>query len=70
MRHVEKQGLLTLATPSYTLFHITSRNEMFVLAAAVGGLLWGFLYLRTNSVLPTAVSHTAWDPAVFILFPI
>lgn len=59
-----------LATLLYTLVHVASGNVMLVSAAAVGGLFWGFLYLRTNSVLLTAVSHTAWDLAVFILFPL
>ena len=59
-----------LATLLYTLVHVASGNVMLVAAAAVGGLFWGFLYLRTGSVLLTAVSHTAWDLLVFILFPL
>jgi hypothetical protein len=42
---------------------------MLVLAAAVCGLFWGVLYLRTGSILLVAVSHTLWDIAVFVLFP-
>ena len=59
-----------LATLLYTLVHVASGNAMLVTAAAVGGVFWGFLYLRTNSVLLTAVSHTAWDLLVFILLPL
>ena len=59
-----------LATFLYTLVHVASGNAMLVAAAAIGGLFWGFLYLRTNSVLLTAVSHTAWDLLVFILLPL
>ncbi len=58
-----------LATGLYALVHVASGNPMLVLAAAVCGLFWGYLYLRTKSVLLVLVSHTLWDLAVFILFP-
>jgi membrane protease YdiL (CAAX protease family) len=57
------------AAALYTLVHAASGNVMLVLAAAVCGLFWGFLYMRTGSVLLVAVSHTAWDLAVFVLWP-
>ncbi|MDD8025393.1 MAG: CPBP family intramembrane metalloprotease [Acidobacteriota bacterium] len=57
------------AAALYALVHLASGNVMLVLAAGVCGLFWGFLYLKTGSVLLVAVSHTAWDLAVFILWP-
>jgi membrane protease YdiL (CAAX protease family) len=57
------------ATALYTLVHAGSGNPMLVLAAAVCGLFWGYLYLKTKSVLLVLISHTVWDLAVFILFP-
>lgn len=57
------------ATALYALVHAASGNVMLVLAAAVCGLFWGAIYLRTRSVLLVAVSHTLWDLAVFIVFP-
>jgi membrane protease YdiL (CAAX protease family) len=62
-------GGFLLATALYTLVHAGSGNPMLVLAAAVCGLFWGYLYLRTKSVLLVLISHTVWDLAVFILFP-
>lgn len=62
-------GGFLLATALYTLVHVGSGNPMLVLAAAVCGLFWGYLYLRTKSVLLVLISHTVWDLAVFILFP-
>lgn len=59
-----------LATLLYALVHVATGNVMLVAAAAVGGLFWGFLYLRTNSVLLTAISHTVWDLLVFIVLPL
>ena len=58
-----------LATALYTLVHVGSGNPMLVLAAAACGLFWGYLYLRTKSVLLVLISHTLWDLAVFILLP-
>jgi len=61
-------GLLAAAA-LYTLVHLGSGNPILILAAAVCGLFWGALYLRTGSILLVAVSHTLWDLAVFIFFP-
>jgi hypothetical protein len=61
---------LPLAVAVYTAVHVASGNPVLVLAAAVCGLFWGVLYQRTGSVLLVAVSHTLWDLAVFLLFPL
>jgi membrane protease YdiL (CAAX protease family) len=50
----------------YAAVHAASGNTMLVLAAAVCGLFWGWLYLRFQSVLLIAVSHTIWDILVFL----
>ena len=60
---------IPLAAAVYAVVHAGSGNPMLVLAAAVCGLFWGYLYLRTDSVLLVAVSHTVWDLAVFVVFP-
>lgn len=54
----------------YTAVHLASGNPMLVMAAAVGGVFWGFLYLRSGSALLCAASHTLWDLAVFLFFPL
>ncbi len=59
-----------LATAIYAGVHLASGNPMLVLAALVCGLFWGWLYLRLRSPLLNAISHTAWDLAVFLLFPL
>lgn len=58
-----------LVTALYTLVHAGSGNIMLVFAAGVCGLFWGALYLRCQSVLLIAVSHTVWDLLVFIVVP-
>jgi membrane protease YdiL (CAAX protease family) len=54
----------------YSFVHIGSGNPMLVLAAGVCGFFWGFLYLRYRSLLMNMVSHTVWDLAIFLLFPV
>jgi membrane protease YdiL (CAAX protease family) len=58
-----------LATAVYAAVHAGSGNPILILAAAVCGFFWGYLFLRTRSLLLVAVSHTLWDLAVFIIFP-
>ena len=53
----------------YTAVHLASGNIMLVLAAAVCGAFWGWLYLRFRSPVLNIVSHTLWDLAVFVVFP-
>ena len=60
---------LVIATFFYTVMHVASMNIMLVVAAAVCGGFWGLLYMKYRSVLMNVVSHTAWDIAVFLLFP-
>jgi len=59
-----------LATAAYTAVHLAGGNPILVLAAAVCGLAWGWLYLRYRSMLLNVISHTIWDIAVFLLLPL
>ncbi len=61
---------LWLTALLYALVHVASGNIIFVLAAAVCGLYWGLTYRIFRSPLLNAVSHTVWDVAVFVLFPL
>ncbi len=54
----------------YTIFHAGSANYMLVIAAFVGGMFWGWLYLWKNALLLNVTSHILWDVAVFIIFPL
>ena len=53
----------------YTAVHLASGNIMLVLAAAVCGIFWGWLYMRYRSPVLNMISHTAWDLLVFVAFP-
>lgn len=58
------------AAAVYALVHLGSGNIMLVLAAAVCGVYWGLIYFKTGSMVVNVVSHTAWDLAVFLFFPL
>jgi len=63
------RGFFQVAGLLYTAVHLASGNIMLVLAAAVCGLFWGWLYLRFRSPLTNIISHTLWDLAVFVFLP-
>lgn len=53
----------------YTAVHLASGNMMLVIAAAVCGLFWGWLYFAFRSPLMNIISHTVWDLLVFVFLP-
>jgi CAAX protease family protein len=53
----------------YTAVHLASGNILLVLAAAVCGIFWGWLYLRFRSPVLNIISHTLWDLLVFVILP-
>ena len=60
---------LALSATLYTAVHLASGNLMLVIAAAVCGVFWGWLYMRFRSPLVNIVSHVVWDLAVFLFLP-
>ena len=59
------------ATALYALVHAGSCNFMLIMAALVAGVVWGALYLFfPNRFAAIILSHSLWDVAVFIFFPI
>lgn len=61
---------LVVASLIYAAVHVVSRNPMLVLAALVGGLGWGALFLLTGQLAPVVVSHALWDVAVLLVLPL
>lgn len=59
-----------LAALIYAAVHLVGRNPTLVLAAFVGGLFWGAIYLHTGRIFPVIVSHALWDVSVLLLFPL
>jgi membrane protease YdiL (CAAX protease family) len=59
-----------LTTAIYSLVHIFALNLMLLVAAAVCGLFWGWLYQREQSLIPVILSHSIWDVLIFVIFPL
>ena len=59
-----------IAALVYALVHLASGNTMLILAAAVCGVFWGWLYAIWRSPVLNAVSHTVWALVIFILRPL
>ena len=62
--------VLFLTTVVYSLVHIVAFNVMLLVAAAVCGLFWGWLYQREQSLIPVILSHSIWDVIIFVVFPL
>lgn len=68
-KHLNPWTGFLLATLLYSAIHLPTGNLVLVAAALVCGLFWGFIYLRTNSLLVIIFSHTLWDILVILLLP-
>ncbi len=53
----------------YTLAHAAAGPPLLLVAAAGAGLFWGYLHIRTGSLLATILCHLLWDVAVIALAP-
>lgn len=54
----------------YALVHVWSFNFMLIMAALVCGIFWGLLYRYNKNLVTLIISHSVWDVAVFLLFPV
>jgi len=59
-----------LAAAAYALVHLPTLNPTLILAALIGGLVWGALYQLTGSLVPGIVSHALWDVLIFVILPL
>jgi hypothetical protein len=65
----DRTGLLA-ATALYALVHLWTLNVTLIVAAAVVGLFWGWLYGRERNLVAVMISHSLWDLIVFVLLPL
>jgi membrane protease YdiL (CAAX protease family) len=59
-------GRLIGMTVLYTAFHLATGQLALIAAAALGGLVWGWLLERTDSLGAWLIAHSAWT--VLMLF--
>ena len=69
MRRYGKITGFILGTLIYTLIHLATGNPVLILAALTGGVFWGWIYMKYQSITINIVSHIIWDISVFLLFP-
>ncbi|MEX1178502.1 MAG: CPBP family intramembrane glutamic endopeptidase [Nitriliruptor sp.] len=62
-------GRLLGTTVLYTLFHVATGQLALIFAAALGGLVWGWLLDRTDSVGATMIAHGAWTALMLVVPP-
>ncbi len=61
---------LAASVAACTLVHLGSGNLMLILAALVCGLFWALLYYHFESIWLNVISHTLWDLAIFVFWPV
>jgi membrane protease YdiL (CAAX protease family) len=62
-------GLLA-ASCAYALVHLPTLDLPLIMTAFIGGLVWGYIYKRTGSLLPVIVSHVLFDLLIFVIAPL
>jgi membrane protease YdiL (CAAX protease family) len=62
-------GRLLGTTVLYALFHVATGQLVLVFAAALGGLVWGWLLDRTGSVGATMIAHGLWTTLMLLVPP-
>ncbi len=61
---------LLLTSVIYAAIHLPTLNPSLILVAFIGGLVWGAIYNRYGSVLPSLLSHVIFDEMIFVFFVI
>ena len=72
-RFTERLGANTgflAATAAYALVHLPTLNPPLILTAFIGGVVWGYLYKKTGSLIPAVISHVLWDLLIFVIAPL
>ncbi len=62
-------GRLISTTLLYTAFHLATGQLALIAAAALGGLVWGWLLDRTGSVGATMIAHGGWTTLMLLVPP-
>ncbi len=71
-RLAERLGVgpgLMLASTAYALVHLPTLNPPLILTALIGGLVWGYIYKTSASLVPGIISHIIFDLLIFLIAP-
>ena len=69
MERVGRWRGFLLALVLYSGIHIPTLNPVLFLAALTAGFIWGWIYMKTENIAITTISHALWDAVVFAVFP-
>ncbi len=61
---------LVLSAALYALVHFWAGNAVLILAAFLVGVVWGYFYLKSGSLIGPMISHAVWDVVIFVLLPL
>jgi membrane protease YdiL (CAAX protease family) len=62
-------GLL-ITTCAYALIHLPTLNLPLIMTAFIGGIVWGYIYLKTASLATVIASHVLFDLLIFVIAPL
>ncbi len=54
----------------YASAHIYAGAILLLIAAIIAGIMWGWLYLKTNNIWCCIISHLVFDLLLLVLFPL
>jgi uncharacterized protein len=54
----------------YAFAHTPSHSPLLVILAWVCGMVWGVIRISTRSVWPSVVTHSLWDLAIMVVWPL
>ncbi len=61
---------LVLGAIIYALVHLWAGNAVLILAALICGLIWGYFYFKSGSLIGPMISHAVWDVVIFVVAPL
>lgn len=59
-----------LVTTIYTGVHLPTLNPPLLITAFIGGLVWGYIFMKTGSITAGAISHTIFNLMIFVFMPL
>jgi uncharacterized protein len=70
LRYLRVWPSIILSTLLYASVQFYSGEWILVLAAVIGGFVWGALYAWKRSIRLVVISHITFDLLLFIIFPL
>ncbi|MCA0987368.1 CPBP family intramembrane glutamic endopeptidase [Guptibacillus algicola] len=69
-KYYKKGDTIILATLLYAVAHLYSGAPLLIVAALVGGIVWGWIYEKRNNFWVPLLSHILFDLLILIFIPL